>query len=92
MEMSTGIGVTPGLKKLFDRLDEVLPADNKTKDFFAAFCQDLTDLIRAAESVGIDAEDLLGEALKIEVKLKPSDNAEKAYIVYKYLQSMEGKQ
>jgi len=92
MRMTTGVGVTPGLKNLFDRLDDVLPADNKTKDFFAAFDRDLTDMFKAAGSVGINAEELLGEALKIEVKLMPSEKEEQAYVVYKYLQSMEGKE
>jgi len=85
MDMKTDIGVTPGMKILFDAYDKVLPEGNKTKDFFTAFAQDIADYITSAESVGIPAGALIGESLRITVTLNPTNELEAACVVVKEL-------
>lgn len=83
MELKTDIGVTPGMKMLFDRLDEILPTGEKTEDFFKAFAQDITDFIRSADSVGIDGMDLLGDGIKITMSCNPTTPLEGAQLNFK---------
>jgi hypothetical protein len=92
MDMKIDIGVTLGMKLLFDAYDKVLPEGNKTKDFFAAFTQDIADYIAAAGSVGIPADALVGEGLRITVSLNPTNELEAVCVAVKEHVNGGGKQ
>ncbi|MEA5036860.1 hypothetical protein SDC9_20419 [bioreactor metagenome] len=87
MEIQESVQVTPGLKNLFDRLDETLPTGLKTGDFFRATTHNLTALFEAAGSVGIDAQELIGETLKITITINPTTTDEEAYLKFKSLET-----
>lgn len=87
MEIQKSVQVTPGLKNLFDQLNEKLPSGLKTKDFFRATTDNLTALFQAAGSVGIDAQELIGETLKITISLKPTTTDEEEYLKFKSLET-----
>lgn len=79
VKISFEVEGSQAFKDLFARLDAVLPEGEKTQDFFKAFNQDIIDLIRAGESVGIDKEDFLGHTLMINISTKPSSDLEAVY-------------
>ena len=83
MRLEADIGVTPGMKVLFDRLDEILPAGEKTEDFFQTFAQDITDFMHLADSVGIGGMDLLGEGIRITMSCNPTTPREVAQLNFK---------
>lgn len=83
MRLETNISVTDGFKKIFDSVDEVLPAGDKTEDFFAAFTEDISSFVTSAEKLGIDPIDIIGAGIKIEMRILPSSIMEEAAVLMK---------
>jgi len=90
MEIRESVQATPGLKILFDRLDEELPTGLKTKDLFRATTDNLAALFQAADSVGIDAQELIGETLKITITLKSTSSSEEGNLKQKNSEAILG--
>jgi len=90
MEIQRSVQVTPGLKILFDRLDEELPTGLKTEDLFRATTHNLAALFYVADSAGIDARELIGETLTITISLKPTSSSEEGNLKQKNSEAISG--